>query len=392
MDTIFKFYTFKLLIHIDVVTVIPCTVYRGMKFQLHLITDNPRALLSDTSKIRTMPTTTAFAPSPISITPSERFNNDCHIGYRRSRMREKTSLSVIPPLQSFDSVDLSSQPELSPANKVRRLLIRDAKPVTIGRRGVTQDFAVTMMRTGYSVTDDLDIIAMQEFQKRFFETRQSEWEVYLKKNKLVKQGVLADPSYFDFISFAQMLTIHNAISKPFAIFEEKFQEASGDFKTRIVKRDTTSLPDSSAIYIAWQRMMGKRLFDAFSPSFGSDLTSQILQSNVPVTTLQQVIYAIYDFFERNGFCIAAQWKSEDLLDKRKKGILGHTEMVAPCILWGNHTLKKRRCIPNDYDAFVVKAAIQSHFNMAVEFDSRFTETSIVRTWRVCQNDVVRLQA
>lgn len=62
------------------------------------------------------------------------------------------------------------------------------------------------MRTAYDVVDELDIIAMDQFQKKFFERRQTEWEHYLEDNaNSVRQGVLTDARYFDFISFAQFL-------------------------------------------------------------------------------------------------------------------------------------------------------------------------------------------
>ena len=63
------------------------------------------------------------------------------------------------------------------------------------------------MRTSYKVADELDFVPMNEFQKDFFLLRQTEWDPYRKQLPKVTQGDLADPNYFDFISFAQYATI-----------------------------------------------------------------------------------------------------------------------------------------------------------------------------------------
>lgn len=306
-------------------------------------------------------------------------------------IRDKNTCPTVLPLQSCNYVDFTPRSETSAFDNFRKLLVREVKPVTLGRRNVSQDFAVTLMRAGYSVTDDLDIIAMQDFQKKFFETRQVEWEIYLEKNKSVKQGSLTDASYFDFISFAQMLTIHTVISKPAVIFEEQFQDASGTFRTRVVRRDPTGLPDSKAVYRAWQHMMGSRLFEAFSPSLLDKISSPSLSESVPIMELRHALCVIYDLFKQNGYCLDLQWKYENLQNNRPQAYLGHVEMIAPCTLWGNNTLRRRKCIPNDYDAFVINKAVQSWFNIDVEFKTEFSETSILRTWHVCKHDSARLQ-
>lgn len=63
------------------------------------------------------------------------------------------------------------------------------------------------MRTSYEVVDDLDVIAMDQFQRRFFERRQGEWQTFLDDNANAVRQIdgLADPRYFDFLSFAQYL-------------------------------------------------------------------------------------------------------------------------------------------------------------------------------------------
>jgi hypothetical protein len=78
---------------------------------------------------------------------------------------------------------------------------RKSRPAHVGipRKRMELTFAVQMMRNSYAVADELDFVAMDEFQKDFFLYRQSEWEDYRGYHPTVMQGDLADPLYFDFI-------------------------------------------------------------------------------------------------------------------------------------------------------------------------------------------------
>jgi hypothetical protein len=78
---------------------------------------------------------------------------------------------------------------------------RKSRPPHVGipRKRMDLPFAVQLMRTSYSVADELEFVAMDEFQKDFFLFRQSEWEDYRDYHPTVMQGDLADPLYFDFI-------------------------------------------------------------------------------------------------------------------------------------------------------------------------------------------------
>jgi len=78
----------------------------------------------------------------------------------------------------------------------------------MARQNLDQQFAVCLMRTSYNVVDALDFVPMDEFQKRQYLTRQDEWERFLAESRKAfgaapEQGNLADPQYFDFISFVQ---------------------------------------------------------------------------------------------------------------------------------------------------------------------------------------------
>lgn len=62
---------------------------------------------------------------------------------------------------------------------------------------------------------------MDEFQRSFFLFRQNEWEDYKGHHENVIQGDLADPFYFDFISFCQYAIIAEKMKSGKLQFVEK---------------------------------------------------------------------------------------------------------------------------------------------------------------------------
>jgi hypothetical protein len=86
---------------------------------------------------------------------------------------------------------------------------------------------------------------MDQFQRDFFLIRAAEYEPYMKDlgPGMVSQGDLSDPYYFDFISFAQYLTINRIISSnPPLVFEEqqvidRGEDVPNEFVRGIVRRD-----------------------------------------------------------------------------------------------------------------------------------------------------------
>jgi hypothetical protein len=120
------------------------------------------------------------------------------------------------------------------------------KPPKVLRRKLSQDFAVLLMRTSYSVLDELDCVAMDQFQRDFFLIRSSEYQDYTEAlgAGMVQQGDLTDPYYFDFISFAQYRTINRELTQnPPVVFQEmqpvdqKGEGGKTDFAPVVVKRD-----------------------------------------------------------------------------------------------------------------------------------------------------------
>jgi hypothetical protein len=97
------------------------------------------------------------------------------------------------------------------------------KPPKVLRRKLSQDFAVLLMRSSYNALDELDCVAMDQFQRDFFLIRSSEYQDYINALGvgMVQQGDLTDPYYFDFISFVQYRTINRELTQdPPYVFQE----------------------------------------------------------------------------------------------------------------------------------------------------------------------------
>jgi hypothetical protein len=92
-------------------------------------------------------------------------------------------------------------------------LKRRPEPQRAPRRKLEQDFAVLLMRSSYGAADELDFVAMDQFQKEFFLFRQDEYPDYLEslQGAPMMQGDLRDIKYLDFISFAQHDTISSEV-------------------------------------------------------------------------------------------------------------------------------------------------------------------------------------
>ena len=80
-------------------------------------------------------------------------------------------------------------------------------PVRVPRKRMELQFAVQLMRNSYNAMDSLDFTPTDIFQKNQFLFRQNEWELYKAEHPNVLQGDLANPEYFDFISWVQFSTL-----------------------------------------------------------------------------------------------------------------------------------------------------------------------------------------
>lgn len=150
------------------------------------------------------------------------------------------------------------------------------KPPKLLRRKLSQDFAVLLMRASYNALDELDCVAMDQFQRDFFLIRSSEYQDYTKAlgDGMVQQGDLTDPYYFDFISFAQYRTINRELTQdpPFVFQEmqpaaEQTDNGRSNFVPVVVRRDP-SLTNAMLIPTHSSKV-GKAILDRLEEIFGN---------------------------------------------------------------------------------------------------------------------------
>ena len=121
--------------------------------------------------------------------------------------------------------------------------------------------------------DEIDCVAMDQFQKDFFFIRQAEYLPYTNSlgPGLVKQGDLSDAYYFDFISFAQYSTIFRDITiDPPMVFEEQQPIIVGEdekqqFIAKVIKRDPSL--DNSKLAQRHDELVGEKILDKLNETF-----------------------------------------------------------------------------------------------------------------------------
>jgi hypothetical protein len=158
------------------------------------------------------------------------------------------------------------------------------KPIKALRRKLSQDFAVLLMRSSYNSLDELDCVAMDQFQRDFFLIRSSEYQDYTKSlgDGMVQQGDLTDPYYFDFISFAQYRAINRELTQdPPYVFQEMQipPEGQGDddgkparFVPVVIRRDPNLTNDM--LVPTHNSKVGSKILDRLDEIFG-DTDSRI---------------------------------------------------------------------------------------------------------------------
>lgn len=280
---------------------------------------------------------------------------------------------------SMEDVDISPKRErIQPTvfsiikESVSDVLNPPPAPVVLARRTLDKDFAVLLMRTGYNVVDELDFVAMDEFQAQFFDIRSTEWEKFIQTNLGMHQGIISDPRYFDFISYAQMLTIQFFMRDPRVIFQERYGDENGNWGTRVVRRNLDLFETPQDILSAWRRDVGKRIYQRLLD------TVKVPQpvASGDTEAVMRGIADIYNYLEIAGFCLQSKVSRE----QTDRGAL-RVEIIAPCILWGSKALRRRKSIPNDYDCFAIEGFCRAS-GVEASYSTLFSQSSLTRLWTI----------
>ena len=258
----------------------------------------------------------------------------------------------------------STEAEFAPENRFDRMF--RPKPPRLLRRKLDQNFAVLLMRSSYNALDELDVVAMDQFQRDFFLLRQAEYEWYTDQvggAGVVKQGELSDPLYFDFISFAQYATISRELSRDVpAIFEEQQPDPetvdenglTDKFVKVIVQRDPVLV--GKDLKAEHSLRVGASILDQLEATFKE--TSSALPKIEPGSrpgkiSIQKSIEQLVNLFLLNGFALNGK---ADVISKEE----GNGQMVvdisltSPANLWSGQALQFRKADPTN--SFITKAA------------------------------------
>eukprot|EP00531_Pseudo-nitzschia_arenysensis_P010943 CAMPEP_0116140884 /NCGR_PEP_ID=MMETSP0329-20121206/14091_1 /TAXON_ID=697910 /ORGANISM="Pseudo-nitzschia arenysensis, Strain B593" /LENGTH=423 /DNA_ID=CAMNT_0003636039 /DNA_START=103 /DNA_END=1374 /DNA_ORIENTATION=+ len=231
------------------------------------------------------------------------------------------------------------------------------KPPKLLRRKLSQDFAVLLMRSSYNALDDIDCVAMDQFQRDFFLIRLAEYQTYTQQlgDGMVQQGDLTDPYYFDFISFAQYKTINREVTQdPPYVFEEQQippenseipsqnENGTARFIPVVVQRDpqltnTLLIPTHS-------QMVGASILDKLLATFGETELKipDVVPNPDPSTTLLAGIKAIVNIFLVSGYAFRGEVVS--LTPNTYK-----ISLNAPATLWSGKILQQEGdLLDNDF--------------------------------------------
>lgn len=254
-------------------------------------------------------------------------------------------------------------------------------PVQFPRKNLNRKFAVLLMRSAYDAADDLDFVAMDNFQVRFWKLRQSEVEPYtLQYSPLkVKYGDLTDPLYFDFISFAQFATISNEMKTGEVVFQEK-NGADGELKT--VRRDA-SIMQNSLLPLAFARKAGNHIYQRLLEGFEGENFN--VPRPCPPTSdskcLLEGINRLLELFVGQGYALNAnveEVESEKYSDVFKLRV----RVQGSSTLWGMRTLASRGAsVLTNFDALTVKSFVEASLRNA-SYKIHFTDTYKEELWTI----------
>ena len=233
------------------------------------------------------------------------------------------------------------------------------KPARVLRPRMNLDFAVLLMRSSYNAVDDIDIVSMTQFQQDFFLIRQAEYKPYADQLGVgaMQQGDLADPNYFDFISFAQYATIAREIKDPPLVFEEQQPVQVGEnelqkFNTVVVKRDP-SLTNNDLMQ-RHTEIVGNSIYDKLIEKFG-DTASAIpkIEAGSDANAILAAIKQMVNLFLVSGFA----WDGNVTMQSGEaKGTQYTITFTSPATLWSGQCLKaKNAALINDFALKTVKA-------------------------------------
>ena len=236
-------------------------------------------------------------------------------------------------------------------------------PINVPRKRLELPFAVQLMRSSYNTADELDFVAMDEFQKDFFKYRSYEWEDYRAKHPNILQGDLTDPNYFDFITFAQYAVINEKMKNAKVEFVEKFN-ADGD--TRVVRKEISNALLAPTHSSKVGNFLLDYIIDTYTPN---GLVPKGIGEKKSTKKFVEDVNMIMDVFTINGYCLdsevvhimengggSSSGSSENDSDRK---LLARLTLKLPANLWSFQVLKGMKApLLNEFSLKVIGALAQ----------------------------------
>mmetsp|Transcript_17541 Transcript_17541/g.37924 ORF Transcript_17541/g.37924 Transcript_17541/m.37924 type:complete len:408 (+) Transcript_17541:18-1241(+) len=301
-------------------------------------------------------------------------------------------LALSPPQSALAAPPLTAEAADGFSARVERSL--RPKPAKVLRPRMNLDFAVLLMRSSYNAVDELDVVAMDQFQRDFFLIRQAEYKPYadsLGAGAMV-QGDLADPNYFDFISFAQYATIAREMADPATLFEEQQPVEVRDggpqrFEKVVVKRDPSLLNGDLARRHA--ELVGDAILDKLIEKFGETaaaLPRMERGSRPKADTLLASVKQMVNLFVISGFA----WDGNaSMLKSNERNAAGGVQFsitfTSPATLWSGQSLKMKKgdaLLMNDFALKTVRVMMSRAGYSVVNASVKYANNQEITTFTV----------
>lgn len=260
---------------------------------------------------------------------------------------------AVPPLSKADE------------GRIHKQMAAVQPPTTLPRQQLALDFAVSLTRSSYVETDQLDIIPVNQLERDMYQVRTTEYEPYAQRTGFFIQGDLTNPKYFDYMSAVQYLIINRAIQDPDTDFDE-LQPVQGD-------------PDSESYDPKWETVhvhrsvpvqdlvsthdarVGASILDYVRDTYDGTPIALPKFSTSPRPSLDEVeqsLAQLVKLFLINGF----GWEGEVEKRSNKSATTGTFVLTldAPATLWSATCLQRAKLpLRNDFLLKTAKQLVQS---------------------------------
>jgi len=195
------------------------------------------------------------------------------------------------------------------------------------------------------------------------------------------QGDLADPVYFDFISYAQYAVISDKIKNCKLEFVEKVN-ATGD--TQIVRRDPI-FSDNKMLPFVHSNLVGEKVLEYITETYNNNpkLLPPTTTNAVSFDDFKQYAQLILDIFLINGYALSMEITPLPSVESGQSIYKIVTKL--PINLWSLQALIVRGDTPvNNFEVKVLQA-------LAERYKLRLELLSTTFTNKIDVNYIVRLQ-